>query len=416
MKIFLYSILTLVLSSVYSIVSASGLDLTLLYGSRYVALGGTQVSLSGDAYGPFYNPATMTGVNRFALALDSSNLVTQYEAPIGGTARDSDIGWGPLFYVGSVYRLSDQIVFGIGIYPTALQGGKFSHVAYGTGNLADKESSNRLVRIEFAPSVAVKMAEHFSLGASYRFGYTRYEKAGGIFTAVHLDSTLSNWDAKGFKAGAFLNDWHGFSAGLTYRIRTDLQLDGNTTLTSPTATVDFSSTQQISIPAQLQVGVTYEWIPKKFLSVICYEYTWNDMIVNDTTTSPGIGAVLGTGSDDVTTPLHYKNGHTLHVGTEYVFELSKDNNLRTGVGLGYDKAVTREGKPVPALAPAADYYGGAIGAQWEQKTHTYGVAFNYGQYSSTSSSIDADVIPGTVFPGKYSLKSFLAVLDYQWKF
>src|SRR5690349_18648665 len=105
---------------------AAGLDLVEYYGSRYIGLGGNHPMIGGDAYGPFYNPATMTSVNGTMVSLDSSNLIHIYEAPIGanGAQQKSEIDYGPLFYVGAVHRLTDRISLGLAVFPTALSGGK----------------------------------------------------------------------------------------------------------------------------------------------------------------------------------------------------------------------------------------------------------------------------------------------------
>ncbi len=184
---------------------------------------------------------------------------------------------------------------------------------------------------------------------------------------------------------------------------------------------NLSTTQKLSIPAQFQVGIAYEWIPNKWLAAITYDYTLNEVIKADAMTVSGFSSqpipqFSGITSDIVSVPLHYKNGHTLHMGTEYVFDLAKEARIRTGIGLGYDREVTRNNFPSPALAPSADYYGYCIGAQYERPNDTFGLSFNYGQYKSNTDTIDPSVTAGTVYKGQYALTEAMITLDYQFKF
>ncbi len=399
-------------------VRAGGVDPTLIYGTRHVGMGGTQIALSQDSYAPFYNPAAMDGVEKGVAALNMSPLVFQYEAPIGSASaqRSGDINFGPLFYMGGVYRLLDRLSFGFGVYPTALQGGKFSNVSYGAGNLANKEWSNRLVRIEFSPSVAIKLLEYVSVGLSYRAGYTRFDKSVGIFqipqvfAGLHLDSTVSAWDMNGVKVGIAVNQWRGFSFGLTYRYETQIDLKGTTNVSDGSTITPYRTTQEIIIPYQIQAGIAYEWIPDTFLSAFSYEFTNNSVIKND---APNLESFpLST-----VTPLNYRDGHTIHFGSEYVFRPFNNARLRTQIGFAYDRAVTNSAYPNPVLPPPNDYYGYAIGTQYESGVHSYGLALNYGEYSKQVNSIDPTLAAqNAVFTGKYGLKVFMASLDYQIKF
>jgi len=405
--------LLMVLSSLGSELFANGLDLGLSYGSRYVNMGGNQVSLANDAYAPFYNPAGMMGLEGASFAADLSSLILSYEAPIGGAnaQRTSDISVNPLFYFGGAKKLNEWIALGIGFYPTALQGATFSHVNYGAG-LRDKEFSDRLVRLELSPSLALKVIDPISVGVSWRLGYTRYDKSGGAFgvpgQALYLASSVSAWDAKGVKLGAFLNNWNGLSAAMTYRFEIDTQLQGQTDVDGGAGAAPASTTQNVKLPAQFQAGISYEWIPKKLTTALGYEYTISNVIEADRPVIQGLPPAA------TATPLHWKNGHTVHVGGEYVFDLGATRKLRTGLGFCWDKGVTRNTEPSPVVAPAADYYGYSAGAQFEQGSNTYGLGLNYGQYAARTAALDYP--SASIFPGKYSLKILLAVLDYQFRF
>lgn len=398
---------------------ASGVDLNLIHGSRYIYLGGHQVALGGDAYTLFYNPGAMMSLDRPTFAVNSMNLLYQYEAPIGAdnAQRKSTLGYGPYFYLGAVYPINNRVTVGLAFFPTASQGGKFSDVTYGP--FAGLEYSNRLFRLEVAPTVAVRLMEHLSVGLSWKIGYTQYDKKVGSFgtpaigklDATYLDSSVNTWDAKGAKIGAYVDNLNGLTVGLTYRFENPLTLSGTTKITNglaPTG-VDASTEQDVTLPAQLQFGIAYEWIPDTFMTAFNYDFTMNSTFVNDAPVITGLPAAA------TSTPLKWKDGHTFHFGAEYTFHPGAKNKIRTGAGIVYDRAVTRAANPNPVLTPANAYIGYSIGGQYEwADAHKLGLALNYGQYDKSTSAAELNpALANKVFAGKYGLTVYVVSVDYQ---
>ena len=170
------------------------------------------------------------------------------------------------------------------------------------------------------------------------------------------------------------------------------------------------TSMKTNIPAQLQFGIAYQWIPNKFLTAFAYEYTANQVIKS-------MKLVDRTGVNIFSeVPLKYRDGHTFHLGAEYVFDLASERKIRTDAGFAFDRAVTKSEYPNPILPPDADYYGYALAARYEMEHNQFGLAFNYGQYSSKTTTVNSSVPAGTVFPGEYSLLSFMIVADYQYHF
>jgi long-subunit fatty acid transport protein len=404
---------------------ASGLDLNFLYGMRYVALGGHHVALGGDAYGPFYNPAQMISVDRTQFAFSSLGLLFQYDAPIGADnqQRKSENQLAPFFYLGGVHPLSERIRFGWAVYPTAAQGGKFKDVDY--GSMTGLEYSNRLVRIEAAPSLAVRLMEHLSVGASWKLAYTQFDKKVGTFQsqlgASYLDSSLNTWDVKNFKFGVYVDNIPGLTIGATYRLPNSITLDGNGNLRfeDPNGAAflglqqqaDYRTEQDITIPGQLQLGFVYEWIPERFLTAFTYEYTQNSVLDAD---EPRVGFIAPALTK---TPLNWKDGHTYHGGMEYTFHLARADKLRTGVGIVFDRAITRNSEPNPVLAPSNHYIGYTMGAQYDWDRHVLGAAFAFGSYSDTTTTAELNSdLTGKVFAGKYGLNTLTFGVDYQFRY
>ncbi len=396
-------------------VRASGIDLTLYYGSRYVSLGGQQISLATDAYSPFYNPAAMAFSDGNSVAVNSTNLLYQFEAPVGANnaQRTSQLHHAPLFYLGSIYELNKHISVGLGVYPTALQSAVFSPVDYGT--ITGREWSLLLLRIEIAPSLSFKFNDHIAVGLSYRPGFTQYDSQQGTFgaptVASLLDSSNNGWDAKGFKLGAHIADVNGFSFGVTYRPEIVHTLEGQTALTTALGTTVYDSKREIHIPAQLQLGLHYQWTPE-FLTALTYEYTASETIKTNGLKIPALNAL----SIPTESQLAWEDGHAVHLGAEYAFKLAEARRIRLGGGIVIDSAVTQHGKPAPGIAPASAYIGYALGAQYKCKAHEVGMAFNYEQYQHHTTTVDSDVNSAAIFTGKYSLYVVTLLADYQFHF
>lgn len=433
-RIFLLSVTLFASLTSHAELFASGIDLSPLYGSRQNYLGGHQIAISTDAYAPFYNPAAMGATPGGQVAIGLAPLVFQNEGPLGptGAQRKSTIGFGPLFYLGTTYQIHDRLTLGFAVYPTALQGAKYENVDYNAA-LTDKNFSVRLMRIEFSPSWSLKIVDHVYLGAAYRFGYTKYDKEAGLYlpvgTGVHTDLSVSEWDAKGFKIGGHLDKWRGLSLGVSYRFKTVIYLDGTAKVDGGAGPTPYIAYQRAVLPAQLQLGGAYEWIPKTLLTALTYQYTLNSaMQYDDTNLTAPRSNPAGAGIDPSLTrqPIKHRNGHTINAGLEYSTEGKAEkargasdslNFWRTGFGITYDKATTRKNLPSAVLAPSADYLGGNIGGQYIWGNHTFGLAANYGQYKSVSTTVDSPpLIPATVFPGTYKIWVFLGMLDYQYRF
>ena len=213
------------------------------------------------------------------------------------------------------------------------------------------------------------------------------------------------------KFGLHIHDVANWSFGATYRPAVDLDLDGEAKLTTALGTTTHDATQEFTIPAQLQLGAAYQWNPA-WLSTFSYEFTQNSAAVTNGLSIPDLIALGQT----TATSLRWKDGHALHFGTEYTKKLGADRLWRAGLGLAYDRAVTRKGKPIPGLAPSSDYIGYCVGGQYNTGMHTTGFAFNVGQYEHSTNSIDADMNPLSIYKGNYGLIIYTLAADYQFRF
>lgn len=398
---------------------ASGLDLMMYYGTRQTGLGGAALAVATDAYAPFYNPAGMAKIENGAAVFNFVPLNNRYKAPTSTNDVEQQGSWvfGPLFYLGGAYKLHDDWFVGLGVYPQALQGGKFKGVDFGP--ITDKEISVQLTRIIIGPTLAYKISDHFSVGASYLIGYNKYQKAGGLNAGVnsfHLDSEVSTWDFKGAKFSAHFGEWNGLSMAVAYRIPVKLKLEGDSTFTTALGPTEFDTKQRITIPGQFEASVAYEWIPDTLLSHLGYQYTFNSVLKRDESTLAGIStAVPAFVNDKVSRTIKYKDGHTVHFGSDWTQALNAENSVRVGVGMGVDMPFTREEYASPVLQPAGYGLIYGLGLGWISGRHEFGVAGSYYHNSKSVDGIDA-TLAGQAYTGDYKAETITAVVDYQIRF
>lgn len=400
----------------FSAVQAGGLDLTTSYGSRITSMGGGHISLATDAYAPFYNPAAMSAVNRFSMVLGGQSLFFQNEAPVGAADanKKSKLSLAPLFFLGGVYRAHERFHVGVAVYPTALQGQTYENVDY-NDNLTDKELHVRLVRIEVSPSVSFELVDGLSAGLSYQFGYNRYEKKAGTFRALagggsFSDMTVSGWSAKGLKFGVHLEDYEGFSFGVSYRLQQKLKLTGKSTVESGLGVSELDAEQRVTVPMRLEVGSSYRFYHDRMTVALSYAFTQNSKIKTDDTRITGVDV------SQTQQPLNYRDGHNIYLGADYRAPLSNGRSYRIGAGYAYDHAVTNPRYPSPVLPPAAAYHGINFGGGYAWGQSELGASVNMGRYSNRSTELGDDLIADTVYTGKYKSSTLGIVVDYSWKF
>jgi len=400
---------------------ASGLDLIMYYGTRSTGLGGAALATATDGYAPFYNPAAMTKIEKAATAINFVPLFNRYKAPMGANNAQKTGDWvfGPLFYVGGAYKLGDRWAVGLAAYPTALQGGKYSGQNFGL--VTDKDVSVSLARIVIGPSIAFKVNDYFSLGASYNIAYNEYKKETGVSnplnppTSFHLSSKVKQWDFKGAKVSAHFGKYKGLSGAIAYRIPVKLKMKGSTTVTTALGPTKFDTTQSLTLPGQFEASIAYEWVPDTFLTHFAYQYTFNSVLKKDEAILKGSSA-LGFQADRVSRKLGYKDGQTFHGGAEYTFHPENGDRFRVGAGAGVDLTFTTESLASPVLQPAnvGVIYG--LGASWLRGPHEFGLGATFYDNNKKVDTLDASINQSQSYTGKYTGQTVTGVFDYQWKF
>lgn len=230
---------------------ANGLNLNGL-GARPASMGGAFVGLADDFTAVFWNPAGLALLKGRTFGLAGDFLLPSARFTLDPTfsMETKSKGYGAGL-VGYFQPIGDRIVVGLGAYTLsglgadwASQGFEEALVyplppAYFTPSLESYRWRSFIGSITLAPSIAVRINDWMSFGATFNLSYGFFQTSQWAETAVlpTKPPTLVNLgqrdlDVNGWGFGATFGllikpiDW--MSVGLTWRTQTNMSLSGTT--------------------------------------------------------------------------------------------------------------------------------------------------------------------------------------------
>lgn len=309
--------------------------------ARSAALGGTGVAYSDNAAAVFHNPAGLARVEAGVVTLSVSPFLPQLEAPIAGSQESSNRGFFPMFLVGGAYRLNEQFVFGVAVYPVLGFGGEYADLPA----LGGEKLSVAAATFEASPALAYSISDAVTIGVGYRATYMMEDvhqvapgmDADGNPTLVASDLSLSGFNFLGVHVGVLARVGETTSMGLTYRNKVTIDLDGE--FESQALRLDAAS--EFSAPHAFKIGVAQELLDRRLMIALDLKYALYAESSKETRTT-----VDGLGTTE--TPLEWDNSLGAAVGAEYNIS-ERGPALRLGYGL--TQSATSEDYPQPFLAP-----------------------------------------------------------------
>ena len=389
--------------------SAAGYDTPMLYSARHMGMAGTAISYVADPSAAFHNPAGFSRIEGGALMLDVSPLRGTIKAsPNAHTeARsiDSVPAIAPLFLAGGGYRVWDNLVAGLSIFPVGSAAGGYEY-PYEFDKTKTTKDSATLAFIEVAPTLAYKLPMGFRIGATWRYTIGSFaRKRDQEILGIDLDMKGTN--TKGFRAGL---QWSGgdFDVGLVYRNKLDLDVkaaSGNMLL--PAENINF----QFIFPSKLGLGVQYRGIANLRLAAD-FEYAFNSENQQTSIT----GTVKGSTPPKEEKLINYYewvDGETIRLGGAYTI-----GRAEARVGYAHDAQVTQKNFPSAFGTPPAATTIFTAGMGY-QVAPSLSVAVA-GAYRTGKATVEkGDLDPKCVFCGKegdYALDLFGAYFDVVWQF
>jgi long-chain fatty acid transport protein len=210
-------------------------------GARAVGMGGAFVARADDPSAIFFNPAGLASQNGINI-LAGGNLImpsTDF-TPHGSSTKYSTESqvFTPINLYGT-YRIDDKIVVGLGI---------FNPFGLGTKWPSAMQSLNASLQTwYFNPAIGYKIDDQFSVGLGISLVYSSIKQTQ---TSVSLDGTGSGFN---LNLGVTYKALDNLSIGLSYRIKTDVDLSGNFSAGYGTVTAK----ETLPMPGSFTLGAAF---------------------------------------------------------------------------------------------------------------------------------------------------------------
>ncbi|MEC4112876.1 OmpP1/FadL family transporter [Myroides pelagicus] len=359
-----------------------------MQGNKQLAMGHTGVAVVNGAESVFFNPAaTVYLKDKWSFSAGVNVLIadTKFQNKTYGWENETRNVGTPIYAYGA-YKATDWLSIGLAVYSpygSAVDWDKDWQGAHLVNNID-------LKAFYFQPTVAIKVSERFSFGGGPIFvngGVTFNRNVSrsmadeqGNKTDVTIEA--KNVTAWGWSAGYLFNFDDHLRVGMNYRSKIIMKETAGTAKFHDVPAFgqglfkDGTITAEMPLPAELSVGVSYEW--NKWLFAFDYNRTfWKiyDALVIDFVDSP-----LGTSVN----PRNYKDSSTYRLGAQYTV----NDQLSLRAGWYYDESPVQDGYFAPET-PRNDSRAYTGGLTYKFKNGLgVDVVFSYLHFSDTNNSYD----------------------------
>lgn len=209
-------------------------------------MGGATVAAPQDSATVFVNPAGLAELGIKEVRFDLSPGFMSPPREVNGNTSDSNLFFLPS---GSVaFKVNDQLYLGVGL---AAQAGFGVDFADSTANPGYQSFVTTKGFFKLSPSLAYKVSDDLSVGASINIGYQSLAISNAMFT-------LPQNQQFGFGAtlGAIYHINEQWQMGVSWVSKTDVSEHEFNTPSSPTSTGGLL-TMDMDVPQQLSLGLAY---------------------------------------------------------------------------------------------------------------------------------------------------------------
>jgi long-subunit fatty acid transport protein len=365
------------------------------YDARSVGMAGTGAAFIENGASVFLNPATLSGVKKYALTGDLTLSMPALSAPLGagGASIDSSVTPFPLFLVGGAYRV------------TAGFGAAFKNLVA----LGGERLEMSLAQFEISPAASYAITDELSVGLGYRVTYTM-EGAHLVQPAptgtglATTDLSLHGTNFLGAHIGVYYRPLSVLRFGITYLSKVASDLDG--TARTNLVPGDLTARSKFSAPHQFGAEAAFSTLENRLLLAARFRYYLYSESNKDLPTTVD----FPTGAVTSTQVLNWKNVAAGGLGAEYLVV------PRVPVRIGYlitqssvPKAYASPFLPPPGLLHAI--HAGA-GLRFTDCDVDLGGYYAFG--SRTVSAAEADLAAGTI-PGEYSIKNLVIAASFTYR-
>jgi len=234
---------------------ANGLNLN-GFGARATAMGGAYVSLANDVTAVFWNPAGLAQLKQGTFGLAGELLFPSSTYGIGSVfSMETTSKFYPAGLLGYFQPVGENIVVGVGAYTLSGLGAEWDNPGLEALMLSGLPPGSTVTppveaydwrsfigSITLAPSIAVKLSDMISIGASVNinYGFFQTDQWGETQTLIAgpppyiFNFGQASLDVKGWGYGATFglmvkpSDWISF--GVTYRLQSKIKMTGTSAI------------------------------------------------------------------------------------------------------------------------------------------------------------------------------------------
>jgi len=390
-----------------------------LQGQKSLAMGHTGVAVVNSSELVFFNPAGLVYLeDRLNITGGVSGVFSNvsYQNEMTGDFAQTDSPVGTPFYLYASYKANDWLSFGLGIYTPF-----GSRVEYEDDWAGSHLVNNiELAAIYVQPTVSVRLSEHFSIGGGpiYVTGSVNFNRnltrsltdLEGNRSEVTIDASgVSAW---GYTLGAMFSPTDNFRIGFNYKSEIILEADDadadfeNIPNSPLTPFADTKASAALPLPAELTVGLSYEFCDKW---TFAFDYNRAFWDVYDSLDIDFADENI----PDSFNQRNYKNASTYRFGLQY--DATSKFTLRAGYY--FDESPVQEGFFAPET-PRNDSNGYTAGLTFNVSPRfQVDASFLYLQFKEVNASYDPYFENGNDAPfrGTYKSNAFVPGLGVTYK-
>ncbi len=293
-----------------------------LHGNKQIGMGLIGTSLSLDASAAFYNPGALAFMpQQYSFLGGASGIFASTAFQMAGPSMyeaktDNPLGTPFYFYAGA--KITDRLAAGLAI--NTPYGNSLAWEDGWAGRYLIQEISLRA--ITFQPTLSWKVTDFLSVGGGlvYATGAVDMTRALPVEGydgegRVNIQGNASNL---GFNAGVLYVHPQGIQAGLSYRSRIDMEVEGGDAFfhVPPSLSNMFPAENQVDVmlplPANLDFGLSWQVNPDLMLGMALNYVFWEAY--------EELSFDFATNTDDLAdseSPREYSNTLIIRAGAEY---------------------------------------------------------------------------------------------------
>lgn len=309
-----------------------------------------------------FNPgamAFMPGKFDFSLGMSGVFSKNKFEGTLETFESDNPMGT-PLFFYGAM-QISDKLATGIGV--TSPYGNSLKWGDTWQGRYLIQDISLQAIFVN--PTLAYRLTDKMSVGAGLVVGFGSVDLNRAVSLTkinpalpdgqVNLNGSTTSY---GFTAGLFYQLSEKFSAGVSYRSKVLMEIEGgDAKFTVPDPVADYfpngnKFNAELPMPANLTFGLGWQAGEKWFLAFDLQTVKWSayESLDFDFELTPNLNSEM---------PKKFKNTMIYRMGVTY----SATSSLVLRTGVYYDETPIKDEYLTPET-PGTNKIGASLGISW----------------------------------------------------